>query len=281
MANFSLGSVQCTPTRPPTAPLSRQRLPSKVLVVMIILFHTCAIPHNKLGNRHRPDSLQVRKEYRRLLQLPVLLYALCRGGPLSHLGEPRSVPQFSSFVHIAFDSLSKMRPALVTRTFRRCFSGTAATSAKPLPFEKPVRTAFGPARADQMFCIFCRNCTLTALRMLILASVFLISSTNPLGADFSKRNSRQSPCRPTNLREVSIAPRFLSVHVTKLRGSGVSRFSPALTFLYSYRACRLEYYGNLIVIAAGLSVMGRVGYYVMYGKEGGAGALPKRDRPRD
>lgn len=41
---------------------------------------------------------------------------------------------------------------------------------------------------------------------------------------------------------------------------------------------RIEFYGNLAVIAAGLSVVAKVGYYIVHGKEGGAGPLPRRDR---
>lgn len=39
---------------------------------------------------------------------------------------------------------------------------------------------------------------------------------------------------------------------------------------------RVEFYGNLAVVLAGVSALARIGYYVVYGKEGGALPLPKR-----
>ncbi|CDF36831.1 unnamed protein product [Chondrus crispus] len=39
---------------------------------------------------------------------------------------------------------------------------------------------------------------------------------------------------------------------------------------------KLEFYGNIAVIAVGISVLARVGYYIVYGKEGGAQAVPRR-----
>lgn len=38
---------------------------------------------------------------------------------------------------------------------------------------------------------------------------------------------------------------------------------------------RIEFYGDLLVIAVATTVVGRVGYYCIYGKPGGAAALPK------
>ncbi|PXF49596.1 hypothetical protein BWQ96_00666 [Gracilariopsis chorda] len=39
---------------------------------------------------------------------------------------------------------------------------------------------------------------------------------------------------------------------------------------------RLEFYGNVAVVIVGISALARFGYYVIYGKEGGAKALPPR-----
>lgn len=43
----------------------------------------------------------------------------------------------------------------------------------------------------------------------------------------------------------------------------------------------ITYYGNLLVIASGLSLVGRIGYYLAYGKEGGAGPIPRRSRSKE
>lgn len=40
--------------------------------------------------------------------------------------------------------------------------------------------------------------------------------------------------------------------------------------------CRMEFIGNVVVIMVAASAVGRVAYYIAYGKEGGAEALPKR-----
>jgi hypothetical protein len=45
------------------------------------------------------------------------------------------------------------------------------------------------------------------------------------------------------------------------------------------RKCEaLEFYGDVAVIVVGASLIARLGYYCIYGKEGGAAALPKRHR---
>lgn len=39
---------------------------------------------------------------------------------------------------------------------------------------------------------------------------------------------------------------------------------------------QIRFYGDLLIIAIGTSLVARVGYYMVYGKKGGAGPLPER-----
>lgn len=39
---------------------------------------------------------------------------------------------------------------------------------------------------------------------------------------------------------------------------------------------RIEFFGNVAIVAVGISALARIGYYVAYGKEGGSKALPPR-----
>lgn len=54
------------------------------------------------------------------------------------------------------------------------------------------------------------------------------------------------------------------------------RLSIDIPLVFCETCSRLEFAGNVAIVLVGISAIARLGYYIMYGKEGGALALPKR-----
>ena len=63
---------------------------------------------------------------------------------------------------------------------------------------------------------------------------------------------------------------------TILRIDAQSVLTPAQVCAHIAFTLRLEFYGNVAVVLVGISAVARLGYYVVYGKEGGAKPLPRR-----